>query len=247
MIDAEALKEISGKDLIQMELPELQFCIEGILPKGLSILTSASVDCIRSLAMDMSLYVTSGHDQWNAKCQQGAVLHMIHVDALSMTRNRLIDMTKCVPDELYVGVMTEDTLELTVSALPGFMEAHPNASLIVVEMDRPVACVNQRVYVEGDTLLQYSRLKELAAQYNVAVLVVQRSVGRVSELNIRFSHQAVCISDTLDSQFELRPVLRNKNRAALKRSSRIYGNAVWDIAYSCKIHRWELRIRSDQL
>lgn len=239
MMDSEEFKTMSGGELIRMELPRQQFCIEGILPRGLSMLTCAKEDAARGLALDMSLCVSAGQMLWGSKVQQGAVLHMIHADTLFVTRNRLMEMTKRVPDDLYVGVMTEAAPELLVSALPGFTKSHPNASLLVVELDSPVAYTDDKLYVAGEALIHYSRLKEMAMEYGLAVLIVQRSVGYKCSLDLGSSDEAACISDVVDTHFDLCPESYYKNRAILKRSSRIHGNVEWEIVH--KSHRWELR------
>lgn len=241
MMDSEEFKTMSGGELMRMELPRQQFCIEGILPRGLSMLTCAKEDAARGLALDMSLCVSAGQMLWGSKVQQGAVLHMIHADTLFVTRNRLMEMTKRVPDDLYVGVMTEAAPELLVSALPAFTQSHPNASLLVVELDSPVAYTDDKLYVAGEALIHYSRLKEMAVQYGLAVLIVQRSVGSKYSLDLSSVDDAACISDEIAAHFELCPDSYHQNQAELKRSSRVYGNGAWEIVHSAKSHRWELR------
>lgn len=244
MMDSEEFKTMSGGELMRMELPRQQFCIEGILPRGLSMLTCAKEDAARSLALDMSLCVSAGQMLWGSKVQQGAVQHMIHADTLFVFRDRLTGKTKRVPDELYVGVMTEAALELAESALPSFVEAHPSASMVVVELDSPVAYTDEKLYVAGENLLHYSRLKEMSAQYGLAVLIVQRSVGSKYSLDLSSVDDAACISDVIEAHFELCPDSYHRNEAMLKRSSRVYGNAAWEIVHAAKSHRWELKKRT---
>lgn len=241
MNNSNELNAISGVDLMKMEFPRHQFCIEDILPKGLSILTSESMDNARTLAMDLSLRVTLGQELWDMESQQGTVLHMIHQDTLAVTRNRIILMTRPIPRELYIGVMTEDSLALAISSIPAFVKSHPNVSLIVVELESTVACVNEKLYAPGETLQHYNRLKELAAEYNIAILVTQQSVNSTFGLSAGSDDKVACISDAVDSHFHLCSLLYPANRASLKRTSRTYGNASWNIEYSWKTHRWDER------
>lgn len=238
MIECTKTKTISGAELMLMEFPQHQFCVQDILPKGLNVLFAENMDNARSLAMELSLRVSAGQDLWDMEVQQGAVLHMIHQDTLAVTRNRIITMTKRVPDDLYIGVMTEDTLALTLSAVPEFVKSHPGGSLVVVELEIPVACVSQKLYAPGELLLQYTCLKEMAEQNDIAILVVQREVSSSFALSDYTTDGAVCISDTVDSHFELDVSAYPGNQGKLKRVSRAYGNARWDIEYSAKTHRW---------
>lgn len=235
------LNAISGVELMKMEFPQHQFCIEDVLPKGLSILTSESMDNARSFAMEMSLCVAVGQELWDMESQQGTVLHMVHQDTLAVTRNRIILMTKPIPRELYIGVMMEDSLALAINAIPVFVKAHPNVSLIVAELAGTVAEVNEKLYAPGETLQQYNRLKELAAEYNIAILVTQQSVNSTFGMSAGSDSKVACISDAVDSHFHLCSLLYPANRASLKRISRTYGSASWNIEYSWKTHRWDER------
>lgn len=238
MNQTEEFRAISGMDLMLMEFPQHQFCVQDILPKGLSVLFTENVDNARSLAMELSLAVSAGQSLWDMESEQGAVLHMIHKDMLAVTRNRIIEMTTRIPEDLYIGVMTEDSLVLTLNALPVFVKTHPVASLVVAELEIPVACVYQKLYAPGELLLQYNRLRELAVQNDIAILVVQRAVSSSFALSEYTTDGAACISDTVDCHFELDVPAYPGNKGVLKRISRAYGNARWDITYSLMTHRW---------
>ena len=163
----------------------------------------------------------------------------IHQDTLAVTRNRIIAMTKRVPDDLYIGVMTEDSLALPLSAIPAFVKSHPGVSLVVVELETPVACVSQKLHAPGELLLQYTCLKELAEKNDIAILIVQRRVNSSFSLSDYTTDGPVCISDTVECHYELDMAGYPGNKGLLKRISRSYGNARWEIEYSPKTHRWE--------
>lgn len=203
MIEVIALDGISGTDLKKMKAPKYGYCIEEILPQGLSILTCETVDYAKIIALQMSTHVAAGKEMWGKGVKQGAVLHMIHVDTLTLAENWLSVMTESVPEELLFGFMTEATLDLAIAGVPHFVEAHSDASLIVVELDAPVVVRKEKLYCAAESLPQYKRLKELADQYKVAVLVVQRSVNILKDTNIRSWKEAACISDVTDRQMIL--------------------------------------------
>lgn len=238
MKQTDELHMISGFDLLRMEFPQHQFCVQDILPKGLNVLFSENVDKAKSLAMDLALRVAEGQNLWGMEVQQGAVLHMVHKDTLAVTRNRLVSMTKRVPDALYIGVMTESDMELVLSAVPEFMESNPELSLVVVEVETPVAYMSQKLYAPGELLLQYTRLKKLAAEKNITILVVQRDVLYSTSLCNYGEEGSASISEAVDSCFELKINLFSDSTGDLKRTSRSYGNVQWSIEYSMKTRRW---------
>lgn len=244
MIEVVTLDAISGADLMKMKSTKHQYCIEEILPKGLSILTCDDLGWARCMALELGLYVSSGTEMWRRDVQQGTVLHMIHEDSQAVTGNRLRLMTKTVPKTLRFGIAPEITLDLAIYALNTFVPANPDTSLVVVELDTPLVFRNEKLYDTADTLLQYSRLKELAERYKIAVVVVQRYVTNLIGTNISSLKQAACISDVADCHLELRLKRNTKNRGVLRRYSRKYGNVVWEMAYTWPAQRWELKRRT---
>ena len=81
----------------------------------------------------------------------------------------------------------------------------------------------------------------MAVHYGLAVLIVQRSVGSKYALDFGRPDQAACISDVIEAHFALYPSSYNRNQALLQRSSRVYGNAAWEIVHRAKSNRWELK------
>ena len=238
MNEGKDLQAISGVELMRMKFPQNQYCIQDILPKGLNVLFSVEMDYARSLARELALRVVEGKNLWGKAVQQGPVLYMVHKDTMAVTRNRLVSMTKRVPDALYIGLMTESTMELALSAVPEFMESNPELSLVVVEVETPVAYMSQTLYAPGELQQQYTRLKELAEEKNITILIVQKDVRYVSSLRDYGEEESVSISEGVDCYFELDLPSVYDNKSGLKRTSRIYGNARWKIKFSRKPHRW---------
>lgn len=238
MNDGKDLQAISGVELIRMKFPQNQYCIQDVLPKGLNVLFSVEMDCARSLAMGLALRVVEGESLWGKEVQRGPVLYMVHKDTLAATRNRLVSMTKRVPDALYIGVMTESTMELVLSAVPEFMESNPELSLVVVEVDTPVAYMSHTLYAPGELQQQYTSLKELAEENNITILIVQKDVQHDWSLRDYGVEKAVSISEEVNCCFELDLPSVYDNKSNLKRTSRIYGNDRWKIKFSRKPHRW---------
>ena len=56
---------------------------------------------------------------------------MIHQHTLATIRNLITDMTVRIPDDLYVGVMEESSLELALIGIKTFVQDHSNAAMVV--------------------------------------------------------------------------------------------------------------------
>ena len=58
---------IDGETLMDMRLPPQRFCIQTLLPQGLSILSGASKIGKSWMALDMCLHVAKGEPMWKKK------------------------------------------------------------------------------------------------------------------------------------------------------------------------------------
>ena len=66
---------IDGETLMDMRLPPQRFCIQTLLPQGLSILSGASKIGKSWMALDMCLHVAKGEPMWNQPTTSGTVLY----------------------------------------------------------------------------------------------------------------------------------------------------------------------------
>ena len=239
-------KMLSGLDLAMMEFPEERFCIQDILPKGLVILSSEMVAPARSLAMDMSLRVVKGESLWKMDARQGAVLYMIHHHTLATTRNLIMDMTVRIPEDLYVGVMTESSLDLALTGVKAFVRDHSNAAMVVIELNAPVEQYEDAVYVSADTVPQFQALKESAVEHGIAVVVILCAecfppVHRKAE-----EADMMCITEKADGHIDM-CVLDGENAKALIRVDvPPMAPRLWSIAFNAKRQHWVEENASDR-
>lgn len=225
-------------ELMLKEFPLHRFCIQDLLPKGLSLLVSEKPEYTKSLAMDMCLSVASGSKLWNKEVQQGTVLYITHRDTLPVMQGRIKTMTERVPDDLYVGVMEESSIRNAINLAQGFIKEHPNTSLVVVELEDTVLTSSEGVSVLPDRQLEYTMMKSFAECKKLTVVLMHPSIASARSLLHGFPAKSVNITDRLDSWFELQPYVVTESRAALRRTSRTFGNRGWKIKFNSQTHRW---------
>lgn len=229
---------VSANDLMLKEFPLHRFCIQDLLPKGLSLIVSEKPEYTKSLAMDMCLSVASGSKLWNKEVQQGAVLYITHKDTLPVTQGRIKAMVDCVPDDLYVGIMEENAIRNAVNLAQGFLKDHPHASLVFVELEDTVLTSSEGVSVLPDRQLDYSIMKSFAECNKLTVVLMHPSIASARSLLHGFPAKSVNVTEKLDSWFELQPYVLTESRAALRRTSRTFGNRGWKIKFDSQTHRW---------
>ena len=239
--------ELSGLELAMMEFPKEQFCIQDILPKGLVVLSSEMATPARSLAMDMCLRVVMGDKLWKMDTRQGAVLYMIHQHTLATIRNLITDMTVRIPDDLYVGVMEESSLELALIGMKTFVQDHSNAAMVVIELNAPVEQYEDAVYAHSELERYFRALKDEALKHGMAVVVILCSEYYPAAHSKSRSEDVVCITDKADGHIDM-CILDAENREAILRvdtSSMV--PRLWSIEFDTKRRRWEEENAGDHL
>ena len=231
-------KMLSGLDLVMAEFPEDGFCIQDIIPKGLVIFTTDAMEPAQKLAMDLCLRVVKGERMWKMDSRQGSVLYMIHQHSLASARNLILDMTARVPDDLYVGVMTEDDLDLALTGVRSFAEGYHNPVMVVIEMSDLVVQYENAVYVPQEMLPQFAALKEYALSKGIAVVVLMHANSCPAARGKKVHGDQVCVTDHADGHIDMCIVDHADRRAILRVDNPVRGTRLWDIWFSPKHSRW---------
>ena len=232
-------KMLSGLDLVMMEFPEEQFIIQDIVPKGLVILSSEMAAPARSLAMDMCLRVVTGEKLWKMDTRQGAVLYMIHQHTLATVRNLITDMTVRIPDDLYVGVMEESSLELALIGIKTFVQDHSNAAMVVIELNAPVEQYEDAVYVSGELERYFRALKDEALKYGMAIAVILCSEYYPVSHSKTQDEDKVCITDKADGHIDMCILDAEDREAILRVVTPPMAPRLWSFGFDTKRRRWE--------
>ena len=231
-------KMLSGLDLVMAEFPEDGFCIQDIIPKGLVIFTTDAMEPAQKLAMDLCLRVVKGERMWKMDSRQGSVLYMIHQHSLASARNLILDMTPRVPDDLYVGVMTEDDLDLALTGVRSFADGYHNPVMVVIEMSDLVVQYENAVYVPQEMLPQFAALKEYALSKGIAVVVLMHANSCPAARGKKVHGDQVCVTDYADGHIDMCIVDHADRRAILRVDNPVRGTRLWDIWFSPKHSRW---------
>lgn len=229
---------LSGADLVMMKFPEDRFCIQDIVPKGLVILSGETMEPVRSLAMDMSLRVVKGDKLWKMDTRQGAVLYMIHQHTLATARNLLMDMTGQVPDDMYVGVMTENSLEQALAGVKTFVRDHSDASMVMIELNTPVEQLEDALYASSDLVPYLLALKDTALEHGIAVVVILCPECFPSASCKTEDKDMVSITDRADGYIDMCIVDNEDRNAILRVSNPPMAPRLWSIACSDQLRRW---------
>ena len=166
------------------------------------------------------------------------MLYITHRETLPVTKNRISTMAQRVPDDLYIGVMEESSIKQAMLVMQDFWDEHPETALVVVELEKTVLTSSERISVVADCQLEYSMMKSFAECNKLTVVLMQPSMASGRSLLYGIREKTVNISDKLESWFELQPYVVTESRAALRRTTRTFGNRSWKIKFDSQTHRW---------
>ena len=95
------LNVIDGETLMDARLPKRNFCVETLLPEGISMLGGAPKVGKSWMVLLLALQVAKGEPLWNLPTKQGTVLYLALEDTLSRLQDRLNRLTDEAPASLY--------------------------------------------------------------------------------------------------------------------------------------------------
>lgn len=141
-----AIRPIKATDLMSMNLPEIEWLWEGVLPKGQVCLLSASPKSGKSfLGLGLSLAICQGKEYLKRKTTRGAVLYADLESGNRRPRDRIRDMMQgqAVPENLYL--LTQDSepkLKMLGDGfreqMEGFLQSVPDIALIVIDIYKKI-------------------------------------------------------------------------------------------------------------
>lgn len=169
---------ISARALMETVFQPIRWVVPEILPEGVTIFAGKPKMGKSWLALNLALATSAGGCALGRiSVEQGAVLYLALEDNKRRLHSRMQKLLQgaAIPDQLDLALewprLSDDTLGLTW--LAGWIEAHPDARLIVIDTlakVRPAMGKSSNVYEHDYNTVQ--GLKSLSDRYNVGILVV---------------------------------------------------------------------------
>ena len=127
------LNVIDGETLMDARLPKRNFCVETLLPEGISMLGGAPKVGKSWMVLLLALQVAKGEPLWNLSTKQGTVLYLALEDSLSRLQDRLNRLADEAPASLYFATTAgtiDDELCMQISK---FILEHPDTVLVIID------------------------------------------------------------------------------------------------------------------
>jgi hypothetical protein len=168
----------NARDLMAKVFPDIKWVIPDILPEGVTIFAGKPKMGKSWLALNLAIATaTGGRALGRIQVEPGSVLYLALEDNERRLQTRMSKLLQgaVIPDRLDLAIawqrMGDDTLGL--AWLVGWIEAHPDARLIVIDTlakVRPPMGKSSNIYEHDYNTVQ--GLKAISDQHNVAILII---------------------------------------------------------------------------
>ena len=214
MPKSKKLTVIDGETLMDMRLEPVHYCIEGLLPQGVAMISGAPKIGKSWLMLDWTVRIAKGENVWNFKTTKGTTLAYFAISSCSLADGLEKQITDFVTEHKDTVLVTIDTFQM------------------IRNRDKDVSYANDYQEIE--------RLKALADKLKITILLVHhlRKQGDSDPLN-KISG-TTGISGALDTTLILDRSNRNENNATLSCTGRDIESRELELTFSADTHTWEL-------
>lgn len=233
------LSVIDGETLADLRLPPTRFCVQTLLPQGITILGGAPKIGKSWMVLDLCVRVAKGEAMWGMPTTQGTTLYLCLEDTLRRVQERLLCITDEVPANAFFATAAGTLADGLCEQIQQFTAEHPDAVLVAIDTFQMVR--------GGDTELSYAsdyaevqKMKKLTDDLNISLLLVHhlRKQGDSDPLNKLSGTTG--ISGAVDAVFVLDKDRRGQSGATLICTGRDVEYRELLLKFSKESCTWEL-------
>lgn len=239
MNDNNKLTVIDGETLADLRLPPTRFCVQTLLPQGVTILGGAPKIGKSWMVLELCVRVAKGEAMWEMATTQGTTLYLCLEDTLRRVQERLLCITDEVPANAFFATAAGTLADGLCEQIRQFTAEHPDTVLVAIDTFQMVR--------GGDTELSYAndyaevqKMKKLADDLNISLLLVHhlRKQGDNDPLNKLSGTTG--ISGAVDAVFVLDKDKRSQSGATLICTGRDIEYRELALKFSKESCTWEL-------
>lgn len=208
------LTVIDGETLMDMKFPPTKFCVETLLPQGISMLGGAPKIGKSWMVLDLCVRIAKGDTIWNLPTQKGTTLYLCLEDPLNRIQQRLCMLMDEVPKNAYFATAAGTLTDGLCEQIRNFVSEHPDTVLVAIDTFQIIRANNTDTSYAND-YDEVRQMKQLADELSISILLVHhlRKQGDSDPLN-KISG-TTGISGAMDAIFVLDKSKRNADMATL--------------------------------
>ena len=233
------LTVIDGETLMDTRLPPRSFCIQTLLPEGISMLGGAPKIGKSWMVLDIGVRVAKGQPIWNLSTQKGTVLYLALEDTLARLQERLCKLTDEAPPNLFFAIASGTLADDLCAQIESFIAEHQGTALVIIDTFQLVRG-NMTDTSYANDYEEVRKLKALADKHGISLLLVHhlRKQGDRDPLNKLSGTTG--ISGAMDAVFILDVSKRHARGATLFCTGRDIESREMELTLSRDTCAWEL-------
>ena len=232
------LTVIDGETLMDMRLPPTKFCVDTLLPQGVSILGGAPKIGKSWLVLDLCIRIAKGEPLWELPTRRGAMLYLCLEDPLRRVQERLSCITDEAPPNAFFATAAGTLTDGLCEQIKSFVAEHHDTVLVAIDTFQIVRNSTADTSYAND-YDEIRKLKQLADELNISLLLVHhlRKQGDSDPLNKLSGTTG--ISGAVDAAFVLDQSRRNATGATLICTGRDIAYRELELNFSKEKYVWE--------
>ena len=238
------LNVIDGETLMDARLPKRNFCVETLLPEGISMLGGAPKVGKSWMVLLLALQVAKGEPLWNLPTKQGTVLYLALEDSLSRLQDRVNRLTDEAPASIHFATTAGTIGDELCMQISKFILEHPDTVLVIIDTFQIVRNNGIETSYAND-YEEVRELKALADDLKISLLLVHHLRKQGDSYTLNKLSGTTGISGAMDAVFILDQSKRNANCATLFCTGRDIESREIEIQLKKENCEWELK--SDSL
>ena len=221
MMDPSYLKTVSMSELYDTVFQSKPPLVEGLLYPGTYIFAGAPKLGKSFLMAQLAYHISTGTPLWNYPVRKGSVLYLALEDDYRRLQERLYRM---------YGTQISENLHFSVSAnqigkgldeqLKGFITAHPDTNLIIIDTLQKVREIGGENYSYANDYQIITKLKRFADNNGVCLMLVHHTRKQQADDKFDMISGTNGLLGAADGAFMLQKEKRTSNNAVLEISGR---------------------------
>lgn len=208
------LAVIDGETLTDMRLPPTRFCVQTLLPQGVTVLGGAPKIGKSWLALWLSVMVAKGEPVWGMPVKQGTTLYLCLEDSTLSIQNRLFEITKDAPANVHFTTQSNILGKGPEEQFCTFLTEHPDTVLVIIDTLQMIRVTNYDNTYAND-YRDLSALKQIADAHGIAILLIHHLRKETADDVFSRISGTTAISGAVDSSFTLVEDKRGSGKAKL--------------------------------
>ncbi|MDI9512005.1 MAG: helicase RepA family protein [Bacillota bacterium] len=220
-MDPSYLKTVSMTELYDTVYPGKAPLIDGFLYPGTYLFVGAPKLGKSFLMAQLAYHISTGTELWNYSVRKGTVLYLALEDDYKRLQTRLYKMFGTEGTEnLFFSVSAGQLGNGLDEQLQGFMQEHPDTTLIIIDTLQKVREVGGDSYSYSNDYEIINRLKKFADSYGICLLLVHHTRKQQSDDRFDMISGTNGLLGAADGAFLLQKEKRTSNSATLDVSGR---------------------------